>query len=518
MADYQDLLDAIARVRSVTGDPAAWQTGLSGEDIAVASRPVSSPEEIGAVLAKVIAAHRNVFATAPVPAVPQPRTNDGAAAEAIHAAESALAQQHSTAAQADLQVVRAVLGAQATHTAGEAQLDRVQHEIESAVLTRTGLDTPAGAREFQRFLVGELRDIQAVLDTASLDADSHAALANALAALYASASPQEPPRVGERPRSAPEPLSAQHDSPPAPEPADRRGAAGFADGPGDAIADPPADLPADPPADLPGDPPADLPVDFPAAPGAPAGTGPLPPAPAVAAPAAPAPALPATAPPAWGAGAPGSMPLGGGFPSLPGSDFGGLSPGSGFGSGFGAGFDPAELRRGRGADGLEHLLDPPVDTPPVDEPSSEPADDPAEQPEQQAAGEPADPATAVPLPGGATVAAPTPELAAAIVAAVAGTPIPEAFGQQGIVLPPPGSPVTTPLDPARLIAGDIGVLTDRHALALGNGKALLDGQIQPISAAIGPGFLGWQQPPRPQPTTTMPDFPAPNRPAQTAPS
>jgi hypothetical protein len=485
VADYRDLLDAIARVRAATGDPAAWQTGLSGDDIAVASRPVSSPDAIGAVLAKVIAAHRDVFATAPVPAVPPPRPREGAAADAIRRAESALAQQHSTAAQADLQVVRAVLEAHATQAAGEAQLDRVQQEIEAAVRSRTALDTPAGAREFQRFLIGELRDIQTVLDTASLDATSHAALASALAALYAASSPDEPTKTGKQPAPAPEPQSAQHDSP--------------------------ESISADGPVDLPVDIPTDVPAYYAAAP---ADSG-APPAPAAMAATPTAPAMPPAAAPAWGAGMPGSLPSGGGFPALPGSDFAGLSPGSGLDTGFGSGLDPTE-RRHR-SDALDHLLDPAV-ADPQPEPAVDPADDPAEEPDPQTADEPADPATEVLLPDGNTIAAPTPALAAAITAAAAGTPIPQAFAQQGMVLPPPGSVVTVPLNPARLIAGDIGLFTDRHAVALGNGKALLDGQIQPISAVTGPGFLGWQQPPRPEPPTNTPEVPAPYRPAETAPS
>lgn len=94
-----------------------------------------------------------------------------------------------------------------------------------------------------------------------------------------------------------------------------------------------------------------------------------------------------------------------------------------------------------------------------------------------------------------------PELAGVITAAVAGTPIPEAFSRQGITIPPPGSPVDAPLDPAQLVPGDIGVFGDRHALALGNGNALLDNQIQPVTAIGGPGFIGWQHPPAATPVT-----------------
>jgi hypothetical protein len=43
------------------------------------------------------------------------------------------------------------------------------------------------------------------------------------------------------------------------------------------------------------------------------------------------------------------------------------------------------------------------------------------------------------------------------------------------------------------------VFADRYALALGNGKALVDGQIQPVTDLGEPDFLGWQPPPVPVP-------------------
>ena len=53
-----------------------------------------------------------------------------------------------------------------------------------------------------------------------------------------------------------------------------------------------------------------------------------------------------------------------------------------------------------------------------------------------------------------------------------------------------------------LVPGDVGVFSDRHALALGDGKALLDNQIQPIDGFEGRGLIGWQHPP--EPVTTSP--------------
>ncbi len=128
--------------------------------------------------------------------------------------------------------------------------------------------------------------------------------------------------------------------------------------------------------------------------------------------------------------------------------------------------------------------------------------------------------TTITLPDGETVTAGSPELAAAIKAAVDGTPIAQAFHQQGITIPPPGTAVTHPIDPLQVIPGDIGILSDRHALALGHGKALLDGQIQHIATVSGPSFLGWEHPPVTQgpATATAPartDPPTPTRPAAT---
>lgn len=87
--------------------------------------------------------------------------------------------------------------------------------------------------------------------------------------------------------------------------------------------------------------------------------------------------------------------------------------------------------------------------------------------------------------------------AGVIAEAVSGTPIADAFDHQGISVPDPGTPVTAPLSTEQVVAGDIALFDDRYALALGNGKALLDDQIQPIESINRPGFLGWQHPPDP---------------------
>jgi hypothetical protein len=446
------LLDTIARVGAVTGDNRAWMAGLSDADLATVTSPVAvvSPNAIDNVVAKIRAQHRQVFEPAPSPAV-----GEGRAAEAIRTAETSLALQNSVSAQLDLQVITAVLNAHTTHAAGAAALDALQGDIETAVATRTDLDTPAGARAFQRYLIGKLRDIKDVVETAGLDDTSKASLAAALASLYVGATPD----VDGEPAPAPKPEAAPNEPRPAPErPAD------LGLGPlDDAL------LPDDVDTLAPGPSPAGQPMPAPMLPPMAAmpapGGGPLP---------APAPApIPSTLD------------------------------------------NPAPPRLPTGED----LFDDSLLNEPLDEIAEEPA---LEEKVDPTLAEPAaltlEDSTVVQLPNGETVTAPSPRLAAAITAAVAGTPIPEAFRQQGITIPAPGTAVSHPVEPTRLVPGDIGMLTDRHALALGNGKAVFNNQIQPIASVTGPSFLGWEHPPEPGTATTTPksDQPTPTRPAVTA--
>src|ERR1700733_12792191 len=123
----------------------------------------------------------------PPPDEPASDHQEGEAADAIRDAEVALAHQNSATAQVDLQVVSAVLNAHERSTTGGEALDKLRDEIEAAVTTRSDLDTPAGARDFQRYLIGKLRDIRAVVASASLDDTSNSALMAAWTSLYNSA-------------------------------------------------------------------------------------------------------------------------------------------------------------------------------------------------------------------------------------------------------------------------------------------------------------------------------------------
>ncbi|MFZ0905909.1 MAG: DUF4226 domain-containing protein [Mycobacterium sp.] len=468
MATANDVLAAVEHVEECTGDPKAWLTGLTPQDIADAMTAfTASPQRLDGVIARIRQQHPDLFdprtgkmivppqtgpagRLPPNPQVdePAPDRQEGAAADAIRDAEAALAHQNSATAQVDLQVVTAVLNAHQQNAEGRAALAKLQHDIEAAVTTRSDLDTPAGARDFQRFLVGKLRDIRDVVANASLDDTSNSALMAAWTSLYDSAKPDG--EADEHRRSTDVPAGS---------PAESRAATG------DTAADPYLDsLPVDDSGLLPEDAPAQVPSASP----------PM------------TPTMPSI-PSFGGGGIPGGFPLSG---PLQGAD---------------------DDRSPKDLDDALLAAGDPEDEPSADKDGDEQTDHHDAEPTA------VQPPTTVSLPNGETVTAANPQLAAAIKAAASGMPIADAFRQEGITIPPPGTAVPDPVDPARLTPGDIGMLTDRHALALGQSRALLNGQIQHISTVNGPSFLGWEHPPGPvsaaAPDKTDP--PAPTRPATT---
>ena len=363
----------------------------------------------------------------------------GDAADAIRNAEVALAHQNSTTAQVDLQVVTAVLNAHQKGAAGTEALTVLQRDIESAVTARSDLDTPAGARDFQRFLIGKLRDIRAVVASASLDDTSSSALMAAWTSLYNVGQPADAEAGGKG-----VPVQPAGQTSVAPTEAD---AGGYLD---DDVYPPFDDADSRPASTLAQEQPT----------------------------------------PAFG---------GGGFPG------GAATPGLGIPGGFALpGPLPGSNEAPRELD--DAVTDDPEDRRPTDEEGHDDAEPAAERPARSGP-------TTVTLPNGDTLTAASPQLAAAIEAAAAGTPIAEAFQHEGITIPPPGTAVPDPVDPAQLAPGDIGMFTDRHALALGESRALVNGQIQHISTVTGPSFLGWEHPPVPVSAPHKTEPPAPTRPA-----
>ncbi|MGH3967417.1 MAG: DUF4226 domain-containing protein [Mycobacterium sp.] len=452
MTTIDDVIATIKHVTQCTGDPNAWLTGLSGDELDAARTILTAgPQRLDALLSTIRRHHPDLFGAVA-------DRQEGDAADAIRDAEAALAHQGSATAQLDLQVIAAILNAhQRTIDGGEA-LDKLQQDVEAAVRARTDLYTPAGARDFLRFLIGKLGEMRAVLANANLDDTSKSVLMAALTSLYSS--------------SKERPGDGKPDRPVDPPPGDGQSPEVSPDSGTDPYLDA---LPADDPGMVTG------------------GASTQNPAPMSSAiPALPNPGGAAAPGPAPGWGSPGGLTL----PSLP---TGG---------------------------GMERALRVPDDAElesdePADQQSPEVGDDDtagAGGGEPAPAPEPPTGPTTVTLPNGEMVTAASRELAAVIKAAADGTPIADAFRQQGITIPPPGTAVADPVDPFQLQPGDIGMFTTRHALALGHSEALVDGQIQHISAVTGPSFLGWEHPPVPvtigAPATT--DRPVPTRPAAVA--
>jgi hypothetical protein len=485
MATVEDLLAAIKHVNDCTGDPQAWRTGLTTQEVTdVATIYGASPQRLDALLGTIRSRHPDLFDSttgamvdppvhqpggvpkADPPADQRPSDHqEGDAADAIRSAESALAQQHSSTAQLDLQVVSAILNAHLTAVDGKEALNRLQAEVESVVRTRTDLDTAAGARDFQRFLLGKLKDIRALIVDASLDDTSKSALMAALTSLYSASEESHP--------EPPPPSAAPAVSAPAASPDDSIE-------PEDTDTDPYLDAP------LGGDDSDVSPAESPTQ--APTPT-----------PSAAVPSMPATAgfPPFAGAAPPGPMP---GWGAPGGSPIPDLLQALG--------------KHGAPDDDLDAALA--REDPGFDDDAWSDDDDDAEDDDagEDPAGAPAGP-TKVALPNGETVTAADPKLAAVIEAAVNGTPIADAFREQGIAIPPPGTAVVDRIDPPQLSPGDVGMFTDHHALSLGPGEALVNGQIQHISTVQGPSFLGWEHPPGPVPAAapSKTDPPTPTRPA-----
>jgi hypothetical protein len=110
---------------------------------------------------------------------------------------------------------------------------------------------------------------------------------------------------------------------------------------------------------------------------------------------------------------------------------------------------------------------------------------------------PGDPARAVTLPDGRVVTAPDDKIAAAMRSVLSGTSVSDAFNAVDLPLPPPGTPVIDPADPAHLDPGSLAQFGSREpVMAMGDGKIWLDGQLQPIGAlGSSSDFLGWSKPP-----------------------
>ena len=463
--------------------PGELSPAVTGDTVRGMQGSGSGPSASGPRLTRTVDAVRLANRMSPpLDPPPVPPGQQGDAATAMKKAEDALARQSSVTAQLDLHVVGAILSAHAMAVEGSERLRALQDEVEAAVQSRTDLDTPSGARDFQRYLIGKLRQIAAVVESGNLDDTSRAALASAWTALYENARGQRPPESDTLQTSGTAPESAgvapvAADDPPQPD------GVGIADDP---LLDSLLAAEQITPGGLMSGPPV---------------SGPAPAVPPLAPANAPMFPMPGITPGMSAA------PLTGGTAEWPKPDLSG-----------------GPFRPGRSADAgnaeLESLFDDgylPSESDGLPVADILFGDEQADNLSGDYAG--ADSVT-VRIPGGDVVSAPTPAIAEVLRSALAGTPIGEAYRQQGIVVPPPGTAVSHPVDPARIVAGDIGMFTDRQALAVDTHRAWMDGRIQPTTSIGGPSFLGWLHPPAqgtapsaPPPPAPSPGGPSPTRPA-----
>jgi hypothetical protein len=397
------------------------------------------------------------------PAVGSPLPTDeqqsGRAADAVKKLHAEMANRYSQISDAEGKLSEVLLTAHATTADGQQKLQAVQHNIIEAVYNPDlSLDTPAGEQAFLTFLRSQVAAIGDVVKSGALSGQDQAKAIEALSNLYGNDA-GSPPAPAEEPAAAAAPTAA------------------------------PVDVGLAPQEPMPDPTLSDL------------GVG------GVGAPQAPDPlsSLASALPTALGAFPPGG--LGGGFGADPFSSLAGAAaPLAGLASQLGeqprrnttaddpgSGEHTEDPRQGSESKGQASQPDSPTPRPAPTQPASTPGDG---APPAALAATPAPvPITAVSLPDGSTATARTAALAQAVKSYLGGTPVDAAYRQAGIDLPPPGTPVTNPVDPSALSCGAIGMFKDHYVVALSAVKALQNGQVVPLSAvASGPDFLGWMDP------------------------
>ncbi|BBZ15059.1 DUF4226 domain-containing protein [Mycobacterium branderi] len=411
-------------------------------------------------------------------ALPTDEQQSGRAADAVKKLHGELQNRYSQLSEAEEKLSEALLNAHATTTDGQQKLNAIQQKIIEAINNPSlSLDSPPGEQAFLKFLRGQVAAIADVVQSGSLAADDQSKTIAALAGLYAMA-PDNPAAAG--------PAQPSQQSGPAPlEPAAAAPVDDAGSWPGEQLPDPALSDPG-----LGGS-------------GVPVGADPL---------GTLASALPAAMGAVPAMSGLGSAPL----DSLPGmaglpASLAGLGGPLGDSARHDEPQDSTDKPADKNNDEPDHATkdeqhqhkpdtDPPSQPPGAPQPGGNPGDGVPE-----AAPVPAPAHTTVALPDGSTANARTPTLAQAVKAYLAGNPVDAAYRQAGIELPPPGTPVTNPVNPSQLSCGLIGMFKDHYVVALSSVKALQDGQVVPLSSvASSPDFLGWVDPTAQQSTAQPP--------------
>lgn len=401
----------------------------------------------------------------------------GRAAEASQRVDDALAKNKTALAEADEELVDAVLGAKTGSDQGKAQLQALQTSLVDQIhKLGPSLDTPAGQQQLNDFLQGKTQEILGIVKSSGMDAESKTEVLNALSQRYDAVKDSGGTGTGST-----DPAAAGGSG----QTGSGTGGSGATDaggGAGDPLASDPllSGLASDP---LMGD-------------------------------------LGGLAGPAMGAlsGLPGAM-----GSMMPGMSGGGMPLGD-LGGAIGGAIKEASARTPENpADALkdESLATKPgegsesssaaeksddkssaedkKDVPATEPAAAKPGEGGQAQPVAAESGQvpPAQPGpdVSVKLPDGSTVTADSPQLAHAGRLVLEGAGLDDAAGQAQITVLPPGAPVNEPVSPTQLKLMDYAQFTDHRVMALGGGKVWLNGQVTPVEEMpTGPNFLGWARP------------------------
>ena len=409
----------------------------------------------------------------------------GQAAAASQRVDDALAKNTTALAEADEDLVDAVLGAKTGSDEGKAQLQALQSALVDQIhkLGPT-LDTPAGQQQLNDYLQGKTQEILGVVKSSGMDAESKAEVLGALSLRYDAVLDSAGKGTGSTDPAAP------------------GGGAQNGSATGGSAAAAPADAGTGAGDPLTGDPLLSGLASDPLM----GGLGGL---------AGPAMGAMSGLPGAMGSMLPGMGGFGGGG-GLPLGDLGGAIGGAIKEASARTPEDPADALTDDPSDG-DKRDDGPSESSAEEKPNEMPSDGqkedaPATEPAAAKPGEgeqppaiaaeagqvpPAQPGpdVSVTLPDGSTVTADSPQLAHAGRLVLDGASLDDAAGQAQITVLPPGAPVDEPVSPNQLRLMDYGQFTDHRVMALGGGKVWLNGQVTPAEEMpTGPNFLGWARP------------------------
>lgn len=108
----------------------------------------------------------------------------GAFADAARKRETQLAQQLATSVATDEAFEELLRGAAQQNRQSRQRLDAIEREVRAAAASWRGLDTPAGARQFQQFLVGKTREIYKIVADGAADSQTRAEAVRTLSMRY----------------------------------------------------------------------------------------------------------------------------------------------------------------------------------------------------------------------------------------------------------------------------------------------------------------------------------------------